>query len=161
VLVVQDHDQDSTDLMKCLQSLQEKEEADGVDVGGPIFANPSPGKQGIFFYCNYFQTPYDVVLLGGFSGRLDQTVHILSYLHKLRKCGRRLFVVADENVGWVLDEARRFPPIFFLGTLKNFHAKCLLTVTDGVFRANIAFLLTTRYSGRLAGCSPSEWIRPC
>ena len=34
VLVVRDDDQDSTDLMKCIQSLQEKEEADGVDVGG-------------------------------------------------------------------------------------------------------------------------------
>lgn len=55
------------------------------------------------------QTPYDVVLLGGLSGRLDQTVHLLSYLHKLRKSGRRLFVVTDENVGWVLDEARDFP----------------------------------------------------
>jgi len=56
----------------------------------------------------FFQTPYDVVLLCGFSGRLDQTVHLLSYLHKLRKSGRRLFAVADENVGWVLDEARGF-----------------------------------------------------
>jgi thiamine pyrophosphokinase len=34
VRVVRDDDQDSTDLMKCIQSLQEKEEADGVDVGG-------------------------------------------------------------------------------------------------------------------------------
>jgi thiamine pyrophosphokinase len=82
VLVVRDDDQNSTDLMKCIQSLQEKEEADGTD------------------------TPYDVVLLGGFSGRLDQTIHTLSYLHKLRKSGRRLFVVADENVGWVLDEGK-------------------------------------------------------
>jgi thiamine pyrophosphokinase len=55
------------------------------------------------------ESPYDVVLLGGFSGRLDQTVHLLSYLHKLRKSGRQLFVVTDESVGWVLDEARGFP----------------------------------------------------
>ena len=32
VPVVKDDDQDSTDLMKCLLSLQEKEQADGVDV---------------------------------------------------------------------------------------------------------------------------------
>jgi len=82
VRVVRDDSQDSTDLMKCIQSLHEKEESDGVD------------------------TPYDVILLGGFSGRLDQTVHLLSYLHKLRKSGRRLFVVTDENVGWVLDEGK-------------------------------------------------------
>ena len=34
VRVVRDDDQDSTDLMKCIRSLQEKEEAEGVDVGG-------------------------------------------------------------------------------------------------------------------------------
>ena len=34
VRVVRDDDQNSTDLMKCIWSLQEKEEADGVDVGG-------------------------------------------------------------------------------------------------------------------------------
>lgn len=34
MLVVRDDDQNSTDLMKCIQSLQEKEEADGIDVGG-------------------------------------------------------------------------------------------------------------------------------
>ncbi|KAI0250257.1 thiamine pyrophosphokinase [Lactifluus subvellereus] len=82
VPVVQDDDQDSTDLTKCIRSLQEKEEADGAD------------------------TPYDVVLLGGLSGRLDQTVHTLSYLHKLRKSGRRIFAVTDDNVGWVLDEGK-------------------------------------------------------
>ena len=58
------------------------------------------------------QTPHDVVLLGGLSGRLDQTVHTLSLLHKLRKSGRRVFAVTDENVGWVLDEVGSFFIIF-------------------------------------------------
>jgi thiamine pyrophosphokinase len=67
---------------------------------------------------SFVQTPCDVVLLGGLSGRLDQTVHTLSFLHKLRKSGRRIFVVTDENVGWVLDEVGllfffSFPPRFF------------------------------------------------
>ncbi|KAI0288008.1 thiamine pyrophosphokinase [Russula brevipes] len=82
VPVVRDNDQDSTDLMKCVDALHEKEVADGVD------------------------TPYDLVLLGGLTGRLDQTVHTLSYLHRVRKSGRRTFVVTDENVGWVLDEGK-------------------------------------------------------
>jgi len=51
-------------------------------------------------------TPYDVVLLGGLSGRLDQTVHTLSFLHKLRKSRHRIFAVTDENVGWVLDQGK-------------------------------------------------------
>ena len=50
------------------------------------------------------QTPYDLVLLGGLSGRLDHTVHVLSFLHKLRQSGRRVFAVTDDNVGWVLNE---------------------------------------------------------
>jgi thiamine pyrophosphokinase len=51
------------------------------------------------------QAPYDIVLLGGLSGRLDHTIHILAFLHKLRQSGRRIFAVTDDNVGWVLDEA--------------------------------------------------------
>ncbi|KAI0264488.1 thiamine pyrophosphokinase Thi80 [Gloeopeniophorella convolvens] len=82
VSIVRDRDEYSTDLMKCVESLQEKEKADGVE------------------------NPYDIVLLGGLSGRLDQTVHTLSYLHKIRKSGRRIFAVTDDNVGWVLDEGK-------------------------------------------------------
>lgn len=82
VPVVQDGDQYSTDLGKCVCSLQEKEQSDGVD------------------------TPYDLVVLGGLSGRLDHTVHVLAFLHKLRQSGRRIFAVTDDNVGWVLDEGK-------------------------------------------------------
>ncbi|ETW83088.1 hypothetical protein HETIRDRAFT_163496 [Heterobasidion irregulare TC 32-1] len=82
--VVQDHDQDSTDLMKCVSSLEEKERKEGK------------------------QETYDIILLGGLSGRLDQTIHTLSYLHKLRKSSRRVFAVTDENVGWVLDEGEHY-----------------------------------------------------
>jgi thiamine pyrophosphokinase len=65
--------------MKCLSSLSEKEAAEG-------------------------QGEYTLVLLSGFSGRLDQTVHTLSYLHKLRKIRQQTFVVTDDNVAWVLNE---------------------------------------------------------
>jgi len=46
---------------------------------------------------------HSVIILGGLSGRLDQTVHTMSYLHKLRKFRKHVFSVTDENVGWVLD----------------------------------------------------------
>ncbi|CAA7267145.1 unnamed protein product [Cyclocybe aegerita] len=78
VPVVEDDDQDSTDLMKCVVALEEKEYREEV-------------------------SQYHVVLLGGLSGRLDQTIHTLSYLHKLRKRRDRVFAVTDDNVGWVLD----------------------------------------------------------
>lgn len=78
VPVIYDSDQDSTDLMKCVQVLEEKERLTGQE--------------------------FEIVILGGLSGRLDQTVHTLSYLHKLRKTRKRVFVVTDDNVGWVLNE---------------------------------------------------------
>jgi len=77
VPVVEDPDQYSTDLMKCVSAIRDKEARE--------------------------QNEYDIVLLGGLSGRLDQTIHTLSYLHKLRKTRKRVFAVTDDNVGWVLD----------------------------------------------------------
>ncbi|KAH0585417.1 hypothetical protein H2248_008658 [Termitomyces sp. 'cryptogamus'] len=78
VPVVHDADQDSTDLMKCVSAIEDRE-------------SNKPGVR------------YDIVLLGGLAGRLDQTIHTLSYLHKLRKTRERVFAVTDDNVGWVLD----------------------------------------------------------
>jgi len=78
VPVVEDEDQDSTDLMKCVAAITEKEEKE---------------KQG----------QYEIIILGGLAGRLDQTIHTLSYLHKLRKVRDRVYAVTDDNVGWVLD----------------------------------------------------------
>jgi len=46
---------------------------------------------------------YEIIILGGLSGRLDQTVHTLSYVHKLRKSRESVFAITDDNVAWVLD----------------------------------------------------------
>ncbi|KAF9048716.1 thiamine pyrophosphokinase [Panaeolus papilionaceus] len=77
VPIVQDSNQDATDLMKCVDALKQREQAEG--------------------------TRYQIVLLGGLSGRLDQTIHTLSYLHKLRKSRKWVYAVTEDNVGWVLD----------------------------------------------------------
>ncbi|KAG6810486.1 hypothetical protein H0H92_011666 [Tricholoma furcatifolium] len=78
VPVIQDEDQDTTDLMKCVETIEEREKKRG-------------------------ETQNDIVILGGLSGRLNQTIHTLSYLHKLRKTRKRVFTVTDDNIGWVLD----------------------------------------------------------
>jgi len=78
VPIVKDSNQNSTDLMKCLDSLAELEKDKCAQT--------------------------TVLLLGGLSGRLDQTVHTLSLLHKLRKKRSRTFAITDENIAWVLDE---------------------------------------------------------
>ncbi|KAK8853328.1 thiamine pyrophosphokinase [Kwoniella newhampshirensis] len=47
------------------------------------------------------EVPEDValVLLGGLSGRVDQTVHTMSLLHKLE---RDIFVLSEESMAWLL-----------------------------------------------------------
>lgn len=99
VSVIQDHDQDSTDLMKCVQSLTEKENIEGRGVR--ILSNQ-------FMPLSKFiiKQQYDIVILGGLSGRLDQTVHTLSYLHKLRKIRKTVFAATDDNIAWLLDGVR-------------------------------------------------------
>lgn len=47
---------------------------------------------------------YDIVILGGLAGRLDHTIHTLSYLHKLRNVRERVYAVTDDNIGWVLKD---------------------------------------------------------
>jgi len=48
---------------------------------------------------------YDLLLMGGLSGRVDQTVHVMSLLHKLRKSRPRSFILSSESLAWVVDEA--------------------------------------------------------
>jgi len=77
VSIVQDEDQYSTDLMKCVAEIAERDK---------------------------LTTPqYDIIILGGLSGRLDQTIHTLCYIHKLRKQPKQIFTLTDDNVAWVLD----------------------------------------------------------
>ena len=77
VLLRRDGDQNSTDLQKSIGSVKASEAT---------------------------SSPKGIILLGGLSGRLDQTMHTLSALHRLRKERSELFVVTDESVAWVLDK---------------------------------------------------------
>lgn len=46
---------------------------------------------------------FSVVFLGGLSGRLDQTLHVLSVMFKLREKRRDTYVISEESLAWVLD----------------------------------------------------------
>lgn len=85
--------------MKCVQALEEKERISGREV-----KRQSPSSLVVNNACH---EQFEIVILGGLSGRLDQTVHTLSYLHKLRKTRKRVYTVTDDNVAWVLDEVSR------------------------------------------------------
>lgn len=49
---------------------------------------------------------YDLLLIGGLSGRVDQTVHVMSLLHKLRKTRPHSFILSSESLAWVVDKVR-------------------------------------------------------
>jgi thiamine pyrophosphokinase len=125
VPVVQSDDQDSTDLMKCVSALQSKEQCEGR---ADSYTHSGPG----------LREQYDIILLGGLTGRLDQTIHTLSYLHKLRKSRKRVYVVTDDNVGWVLDSVR--PSCH---SLVNNHSLTRSLAFSGApdFRENIVYVL--------------------
>lgn len=86
-------------------------------------------------------TQYEIVILGGLTGRLDQTIHTLSYLYKLRKTRERVFTVTDDNVAWILDSVSLLSLIPWL---------CFSHRP----RANIEYVSITRTSARPADFSP-------
>jgi len=97
VPVVLDADQDSTDLMKCLANVLEEEKASGAKVRYKWMSTIHVGE-----IC----VQYNVLVLGGLGGRLDQSIHTLSYFHKQRKLRRTMMALTDESLAWVLDAAR-------------------------------------------------------
>ncbi len=44
-----------------------------------------------------------LIIIGGLSGRIDQTIHTMSLFFKLRKRRSNLFVLSGESLAWVLD----------------------------------------------------------
>ena len=95
--------------MKCIASLSDLEsQTDGVSITDHLADIPA----GV---CAS-QVQHDIIILGGLSGRLDQTIHTLSYLHKLRKLRESVFAITDDNVAWVLDSVR-YPFLTSVGAL--------------------------------------------
>jgi thiamine pyrophosphokinase len=86
--------------MKCIQALESKEQAEmnQISSSSPPTSEMDP-----------LEGQYEIIILGGLSGRLDQTIHTLSYLHKLRKKRKSVYAVTDDNIGWVLDSVRPSP----------------------------------------------------
>jgi thiamine pyrophosphokinase len=82
--------------MKCIASLEQIEKVEGDEV--PIFMISIRTTM-----LTLDVQEYELIILGGLSGRLDQTIHTMSCLHKLRKTRKRAFVVTDDSLGWVLD----------------------------------------------------------
>jgi thiamine pyrophosphokinase len=81
--------------MKCIDTLEEKEREEGHKVRSICRLTTVIDLS--------VRIQYETLILGGFSGRLDQTIHILSYIHKIRRTRPGVYVITDDNIGWVLD----------------------------------------------------------
>lgn len=93
VTVIQDRDEYSTDLMKCITEVEKEEQ--GAQVS-PFAAS------GTNHYAP-LTVQFPLLLVGGLSGRIDQTVHTISLLHKLRATRSESYVLSGESLAWVLD----------------------------------------------------------
>ena len=98
VSIKHDSDQDSTDLMKCISEVEKIERLSDKSVSLRALqrdrhAQPDP-------------LQYSLLLMGGLSGRVDQTVHTMTILHKLRKTRPHTFVISSESLAWTLDQVR-------------------------------------------------------
>ena len=104
VPVSQDPDQYSTDLMKCITEVESREHGLAAKVS---LVNTAVAHK----------RQYRLLLIGGLSGRVDQTVHTMALLHKMRKTRPRTFVLSSESLAWVLDAVRLFLPEYNVSRL--------------------------------------------
>ncbi|CAO3674571.1 unnamed protein product [Umbelopsis ramanniana] len=83
--VSQDHDQYSTDFMKCISLLRKKETSDENEHG----------------------IKYDIVAFPALGGRFDQTIASINQLYFLKdEIDRQTLLVSDENLTILLDEGK-------------------------------------------------------
>jgi thiamine pyrophosphokinase len=80
--IQQESEQKSTDFMKCIKLISIKEEEE---------ENSSK---------------YDVLAIGAFGGRFDQTMSNIHYLYKL-KDERKIYLLSDNNMTFLLDKVRK------------------------------------------------------
>lgn len=84
----------STDLQKCIEEVESAEATSDSRVGCSSLAE----------ILQLTVVQYDLLLIGGLSGRVDQTVHVMSLIHKLRKTRPHSFILSSESLAWVVDE---------------------------------------------------------
>jgi len=78
--IQRDPDQESTDFMKCIDLISIKEEENS--------------------------SKYDVLAIGAFGGRFDQTMSNIHYLYKL-KDERKIYLLSDKTMTFLLDKVRK------------------------------------------------------
>jgi thiamine pyrophosphokinase len=78
VAIKRDRSEYSTDLHKCIDEVESIESASGKR--------------------------FSLLLFGGLSGRLDQTIGVMSTLLKLRTKRRDTYIISEESLAWVLDK---------------------------------------------------------
>ena len=107
VPVIQDHDQDTTDLVKCMDELdawERRTEAATVRWAAATTTKTGPVKARLtsnFFFANT-NTQHPVLVCGALSGRFDHVLHTVHFLHRHSTNQRQIFLVSTENVACLL-----------------------------------------------------------
>ncbi|ORY69288.1 Thiamin pyrophosphokinase [Leucosporidium creatinivorum] len=110
VPVIHDPDQDSTDLGKCIAALVEEEKRLGQGKGK--------------------EKEHQLVISGGLSGRLDQTIHTMHALMQLSEVRERTWAVGSESIACVLGKGNHDLTI----SLQHFGGTCgILPVGERAF----------------------------
>lgn len=95
--MIHDPDQYSTDLGKCLKNIEENEQRKDAKVR--LCHLPSDQN-----CCLNLFSQYRVMLLGGLTGRLDQTAHTLSVLSKQSRSERTVWAFSEMSMACVLQK---------------------------------------------------------
>lgn len=81
---------------------------------------------------------YNALLLGGLGGRLDQSIHTLSYLLKQREKRPYMMTITDDSLAWVLNSVSDLFAYFIHVTAPQ---------SSITFRGSIFFISTVLFSG--------------
>ena len=76
-----DQNQDTTDLMKCMEELEAWERRTNA-------------------------ATHPVLICGALSGRFDHMMHTVHFLHQHTQSQRQIFLISDENIACLLDRVR-------------------------------------------------------
>ncbi|KAH0612539.1 uncharacterized protein H6S33_008919 [Morchella sextelata] len=104
VAVIQDRDQDSTDFAKCLDYISQH-----TGLQSPEFEETHDALEGWRgTRVSATHSPIPVVAVGGWGGRVDQSLHSIQALHTAASTrpARRLTLVSSENITFLLAPGR-------------------------------------------------------
>jgi thiamine pyrophosphokinase len=110
--VLRDQDQDTTDLIKCMDELEAWERRTEAATVRVWPQHHHPRLCACVCVCTptaavaHLQRQHPVLICGALSGRFDHVLHAVHFLHRHDGAQRQVFLVSSENVACLLHKAR-------------------------------------------------------